>query len=91
MALEPGLEPPSGQVSNFDNPDRHMFYHCIAANVTGVAVKTVFMGLRLWARRRLSMRLQADDGKSSPLVKGYTRPRRLAVTDTSQWPASLAT
>ncbi|KAI6778315.1 uncharacterized protein J7T54_005831 [Emericellopsis cladophorae] len=61
MALEPGLEPPSGQVSNFDNPDRHMFYYCIAANVTGVAVTTVFMGLRLWARRRLSMRLQADD------------------------------
>ncbi|KAG9252399.1 uncharacterized protein F5Z01DRAFT_690613 [Emericellopsis atlantica] len=61
MALEPGLEPPSGQESNFDNPDRHMFYYCIAANVTGVAVTTVFMGLRLWARRRLSMRLQADD------------------------------
>lgn len=61
--VEPGMQPPEGMVSNFDNPDREMYYLCIVSNVVGIVVCTVFMGLRFWARYRLSMRLQADDSR----------------------------
>ncbi|KAH6697164.1 hypothetical protein F5X68DRAFT_226550 [Plectosphaerella plurivora] len=59
--IEPGMPPPEGMVSNFDNPNREMFYLCIVSNVVGVVITTIFMGLRIWARYRLSMSLQADD------------------------------
>lgn len=59
--VEPGMEPPNGVDSNFDNPDREMYYICIVSNAIAIPVTTVFMGLRLWARYRLSMKLQIDD------------------------------
>ncbi|KAI1070698.1 hypothetical protein LB507_006728 [Fusarium sp. FIESC RH6] len=59
--VEPGMEPPPGQQSNFDNPDREMYYICIAANTITMIICSIFMGLRLWARYRLSMRLRIDD------------------------------
>lgn len=60
---EPGMKPPEGMVSNFDNPDREMFYISIASNAIALPVCTLFIGLRLLARYRLSMRLQADDSR----------------------------
>ena len=57
------MEPPPGMESNFDNPNKEMFYICIVANAIALPVCTLFMGLRLWARYRLSMRLQADDSR----------------------------
>ena len=65
IMVEPGMQPPEGMVSNFDNPNKEMFYLCIVSNVVGVVVTTVFMGLRIWARYRLSMNLQADDSRFS--------------------------
>jgi hypothetical protein len=61
--VEPGLEPPEGVVSNYDNPNREMYYICIASNVIAIPVTTIFVGLRLWARHRLSMKLEIDDSK----------------------------
>src|SRR5690606_11389858 len=61
IMTEPGMEPPEGMVSNFDNPDREMYYTCIVSNVIGLVVCTLFIVLRLWARYRLSMRLRPDD------------------------------
>lgn len=61
----PALAPPAGQTSNFENPDRSMFIICIASNAIAIPVCTLFVGLRLWARLRLSMKLEADDSMSS--------------------------
>jgi hypothetical protein len=59
--VKPGMEPPPGKESNFDNPDREMYYICIASNAIAMSVCSIFMFLRLWARYRLSMRLRIDD------------------------------
>lgn len=64
--IEPGMEPPKGMVSNFDSPDREMVYICIASNAIALIVCTLFMGLRIWARYRLSTRLQAGDSRLNP-------------------------
>ena len=61
--VEPGMPPPAGMVSDFDNPDREMYYICIVSNAIALPVCTLFVGLRLYARYRLSMRLQADDSR----------------------------
>ena len=66
--VEPGMEPPPGQQSNFDNPDREMYYICIVANTITMVVCSIFMGLRLWARYRLSMRLRMDDSMITPFL-----------------------
>ncbi|KAM0194719.1 hypothetical protein ACHAPA_008643 [Fusarium lateritium] len=59
--IKPGMEPPPGKESNFDNPNREMFYICIVSNAIAMSVCSIFVGLRLWARYRLSMRLRRDD------------------------------
>jgi hypothetical protein len=59
--VKPGMEPPPGKESNFDNPDREMYYICIVSNAIAMSVCSIFMFLRLWARYRLSMRLRIDD------------------------------
>lgn len=64
MAVEPGMPPPEGMVSNFENPDREMYYICIVSNVIAIPVTTLFMALRVWSRYKLSMKFQADDSKS---------------------------
>ncbi|KAL6865491.1 hypothetical protein ACO1O0_001585 [Amphichorda felina] len=61
MAVEPGMPPPEGMVSNFENPDREMYYICIVSNVIAIPVTTLFMALRVWSRYKLSMKFQADD------------------------------
>lgn len=65
MSVEPGMEPPPGKVSNFDNPDREMYYICIVSNAIAIPVCTAFMALRIYARYRLRMKPQADDGTST--------------------------
>ena len=62
MSVEPGMEPPPGKVSNFDDPDREMYYICIVSNAIAIPVCTAFMALRIYARYRLRMKPQADDG-----------------------------
>ncbi|KAJ3547138.1 hypothetical protein NM208_g1662 [Fusarium decemcellulare] len=59
--VKPAMEPPEGMESNFDNPNREMYYICIVSNAIAIPVCTVFVFLRFWARHRLSMRPQADD------------------------------
>ena len=61
MSIEPGMEPPEGMVSNFDNPNREMYYICIVSNAIAIPVCTAFVVLRMYARLRLGMRWQADD------------------------------
>lgn len=62
MSVEPGMEPPEGLDSNFENPDREMYYICIVSNAIAIPVCTAFMALRIYARFRLRMKPQADDG-----------------------------
>ncbi|KAH7140485.1 hypothetical protein B0J13DRAFT_638239 [Dactylonectria estremocensis] len=59
--IKPAREPPAGQQSNFDNPNREMYYICIVSNAVAIPICSIFVLLRLWVRYRLSMRLQADD------------------------------
>ncbi|RSL43155.1 hypothetical protein CEP54_015202 [Fusarium duplospermum] len=61
MSEKAAMDPPPGYQSNFDNPDREMYYICIISNSIAIPVCTIFVFLRLFARYRLSMRLQADD------------------------------
>ncbi|KAG9496545.1 hypothetical protein J7337_011321 [Fusarium musae] len=58
---KPAMEPPPGKESNFDNPNRELYYICIASNTIAMSVCTIFVFLRLWARYRLAMRLRLDD------------------------------
>lgn len=69
------MQPPAGQFSNFENPDKTMYYYCIVANVLAIPICTVFVALRLWARFRLGTKIMADDSKFKPLL--YTEPRAL--------------
>jgi hypothetical protein len=62
--VQPGLEPPEGEVSNFDNPNREMYYICIASNVIAIVVCSVFVVLRFFARYRLTTKVSLDDGES---------------------------
>lgn len=66
------MEPPPGVVPNFENPDKEMFYISIVSNAIALPVCTLFMCLRIWARYRLSMKLQADDSKLESLLAGAT-------------------
>jgi hypothetical protein len=65
---EPGMQPPAGEFSNFDNPDKTMYYYCIVANVLAIPVCTVFVALRVWARYRLGTKIMADDSRFKPLL-----------------------
>lgn len=76
--VQPALEPPPGKVSNFDNPNREMYYICIASNAVAIPVCTIFVALRMYARYRLSMRLQADDSMSRHDSASPGPPCRLA-------------
>lgn len=62
---KPAMEPPPGKESNFDNPDRELYYICIASNAIAMSVCSIFVFLRLWARYRLAMRLRLDDSMSA--------------------------
>ncbi|KAF4331513.1 integral membrane protein [Fusarium beomiforme] len=57
----PAMEPPAGYQSNFNNPNRAMYYICIVSNAIAMPICSIFVILRLWIRYRLSMQLQADD------------------------------
>ena len=61
--VTPALEPPAGMVSNFENPDRRMYYTSIASNVIAIVVCTFFVILRMLARYRLAAKISADDSK----------------------------
>lgn len=61
MSIEPGMEPPAGMESNFENPDREMYYICIASNAIAIPVCTAFMALRIYARIRLRQKAQPED------------------------------
>lgn len=63
MSSNPGMEPPPGEVVDFDNPDREMFYICIVSNAIAIPVCTIFLALRLWARLRLRLGFQTEDSK----------------------------
>lgn len=65
---QPGMPPPDGKVSNFDNPNREMYNICIASNVIAIPITTAFLFLRLWARYRLSMKLQLEDSMCKALL-----------------------
>ncbi|KAI3578550.1 hypothetical protein IWW34DRAFT_466496 [Fusarium oxysporum f. sp. albedinis] len=58
---KPAMEPPPGKESNFDNPNRELYYICIASNAIAMSVCSIFVFFRLWARYRLAMRLRLDD------------------------------
>lgn len=72
--IEPGMPPPEGVVPNFHNPDKQMFYISIVSNTIAIPVCTIFMCLRIWARRRLGMRLQADDSRLTLYLQHIPRP-----------------
>ncbi|KAJ4252771.1 hypothetical protein NW762_010677 [Fusarium torreyae] len=59
--IKPAMEPPPGHESNFENPDRQMYYICIVSNAIAISVCSIFVFLRLWTRHRLSMGLRRDD------------------------------
>lgn len=69
MSVEPGMEPPEGVQSNFENPNREMYYICIASNAIAIPVCTAFVALRIYARIRLRQKVTADDSMS---IRVYT-------------------
>lgn len=71
--IEPGMEPPPGEETNFDNPDREMFYICIVSNAIAIPVCTLFFALRLWARIRLRTGLQRDDSELSQPPRDFSQ------------------
>lgn len=69
--VKPGMDPPPGKVSNFDDPEREMYYICIVSNAIAISICSIFMFLRLWARYRLSMRLRIDDSMIRPILSHF--------------------
>ncbi|VUC32449.1 unnamed protein product [Clonostachys rosea] len=57
----PGLDPPEGEVSDFENPDRELYYISIATNVVTITVCSVLVSLRFLARYRLAHKIELDD------------------------------
>ncbi|KAM5364165.1 hypothetical protein ACJZ2D_011666 [Fusarium nematophilum] len=59
--VKPAMEPPAGHQSNFDNPNREMYYICIVSNAIAIPICSILVVLRLWVRYRLPTKLQVDD------------------------------
>ncbi|KAM5348962.1 hypothetical protein ACJ41O_008785 [Fusarium nematophilum] len=67
--VKPAMEPPAGHQSNFDNPNREMYYICIVSNAIAIPICSILVVLRLWVRYRLPTKLQVDD---IACILGYT-------------------
>jgi hypothetical protein len=64
--VKPAMEPPAGEQA-FVNPDKEMYYWCIIANSIAIPICTVVVILRIYARYRLQMKVQADDSRFANL------------------------
>ncbi|CAG9950795.1 unnamed protein product [Clonostachys rosea f. rosea IK726] len=78
--VQPGLETPEGGVSNFDNPNREMYYICIASNIIAIVVCSVFVVLRFFARYRLATKVSLDDVACLLGYIGYMGNNGLCLT-----------